>query len=331
MKKLFYIIFVMLVTTTIITAQQKDFPKLTGPYLGQKPPGKIPELFALDIVTTEYHEHSSPVFSPDGNEVYWSVFLNFWGPQVIVTMKQENGVWSRPQVAPFSGQYSDGNPSFSPDGQKIFYESRRPVKKNSKYTGETDIWVVERTESGWGETRHLGWEINSLKWERGPYVAKNGNLYFSSMRDGGYGKADIYCSKLVDGSYAKPVNLGSKINTKGYESWPFVAPDESYIMFESHTGDIFISFSQEDGSWSDTISMSGKLKSTQSQDRFPRLSNDGKYLFFVSNRWLGNPYFDSRLNLKQIIEKARNISNGMGNVFWVDAKFIEELKPKDLK
>ena len=77
--------------------------------------------------------------------------------------------------------------------------------------------------------------------------------------------------------------------------------------------------------------MAETLESSDPQDRFPRLSNDGQVFFFVSNRWLGNPYCDSRLNLNEIKERAKNIDNGMGNVFWVDAKIIEELKPNGLK
>lgn len=311
--------------------KQEGFPVLKGPYLGQEPPGMEPELFAPGIVTTEYHEHSSPVFSPDGSEVFWSVFINFWGPQVILYMQQHDGRWTQPQVAPFSGQYSDGNPCFSPNGQKLFFESRRPVHSGDAYTGETDLWIVERTDEGWGEPNHLGWQVNSQRWERGPSVSNNGNLYFCSMRDGGYGRMDIYRSKFEKGSYSEPENLGNKINTDGYESWPFIAPDESYILFESDAGDIVISFRRNDGSWSETMNMAEKLQSTGSQDRFPRRSNDGKYLFFVSNRWLSNPYFGNKLNLGQVKEKAKSISNGMGNVFWVDAKVIEDMKPENLK
>ena len=142
---------------------------------------------------------------------------------------------------------------------------------------------------------------------------------------------DLYCPKFEDANYSTPENLGSAINTEGYESWPFIAPDESYIIYESDSGDLYISFRKDDDTWSKPIDMSDKIQSKRSQDRFPKLSNDSKYLFFVSNRWLGHSYFDSRLNLMQIKEKAKNISNGMGNVFWVDAKIIEELKPQNIK
>ena len=312
-------------------AQQEKLHVLRGTYFGQKPPGMTPEIFAPGVITTEYHEHSSPAFSLDGTEVYWSVFINFYGPQVILTMQQEDGVWNQPEVAPFSGQYTDGNPCFFPDGKKLFFESRRPIHENEGARDDIDLWTVERTENGWGQPKHLGWEVNSERWERGPSVSDSGNLFFCSMRDGGLGYTDLYCSKFEDGKYSAPENLGSVINTEGYESWPFIAPDESYIIYESDTGDLYISFRKDDNAWSKPIDMSEKIQSKRSQDRFPKLSNEGKYFFFVSNRWLGHRYFDSPLNLRQIKEKAKNISNGMGNVFWVDAKIIEELKLQNIR
>lgn len=308
--------------------QYENFPVLKGAYLGQNPPGTTPEIFAPGVITTEYHEHSSPAFSKDETEVYWSVFINFYGPQVILTMQQKGGQWTQPEVASFSGQYTDGNPCFSPDGKKLFFESRRPVSENEESLDDLDLWVVERTVTGWGKPGHLEWDVNSNRWERGPSISDNGNLYFCSMRAGGFGSMDLYCSEFVDGKYSKPENLGSVINTEGYESWPFIAPDESYIIYESDSGDLFISFRKGDGTWPEPIDMSEKIQSKRSQDRFPKLSNDGKYFFFVSNRWLGNRYFDTQLNLTQVKEKAKSISNGMGNVFWVDAKIIEELKPQ---
>lgn len=332
-KKILLIIYFsgVLIFSLCGTRKKEDFPILMGSYLGQSLPGKTPELFAVGTITTKYHEHSSPEFSPDGKEVYWSVFFNFWGPQVILFMEEKDGKWSQPEVAPFSGQYSDGNPCFSHDGQKLFFESRRPVKEGDTYTGETDLWVVNRNKTGWGEPYHLGWVVNSNRWERGPSVSDNGNLYFCSIRDGGYGQTDIYYSRLVNGEYTKPENLGSNINTQGHESFPFIAPDESYIIFESAVGDLFISFRKRDGTWSKTVNMAEKVKSERPQDRFPKVSGDGKYLFFVSNRWLSNPYCETRLNINQLKERAKNISNGMGNVYWVDAKIIEELKPEDLR
>ena len=50
-----------------------DWKELQGPYLGQKPPGMIPEIFAPGIVSTDFYNHSSVTMSPDGNEIYWAM------------------------------------------------------------------------------------------------------------------------------------------------------------------------------------------------------------------------------------------------------------------
>jgi hypothetical protein len=77
--------------------------------------------------------------------------------------------------------------------------------------------------------------------------------------------------------------------------------------------------------------LSEKMNFTGGQDRFPLISNDGRYLFFVSSKWLGPRYFDKPPTLEIVKAKARSFSNGLGNVFWVDTKIIEELKLKELK
>ena len=246
-------------------------------------------------------------------------------------MEQKDGVWTHPEVASFSGQYTDGNPCFSKDGSKLYFESVRPVTKNGEYTHELNLWVVDRTETGWGEPKLLGNGIYTDKWERGPSLSDNGNLYFCSMRGSGCGEMDIYRSTLIDGEYAEPENLGEVINTSGYESWPFIAPDESYLIFESDDRDLMISFRNEDASWSEPKNLSERMNFSGGQDRFPLLSNDGQYLFFVSSRWLGPRYFYKPLTLEEVKAKARSLSNGLGNVYWVDAKVIEELKPDYLK
>ncbi len=101
MKKTICVIIAMLAIATSIIAQQKDFPVLKGPYLGQKPPGKTPELFAPDIISVdENFEHSAAVFSPDGKEVFWCTNVNAHtdkrvaGNLRLYTMKIVEGRWS---------------------------------------------------------------------------------------------------------------------------------------------------------------------------------------------------------------------------------------------
>ena len=91
--------------------------------------------------------------------------------------------------------------------------------------------------------------------------------------------SNIYKADWVNGEYPRPINLGSTVNTEGYESFPYIPPDESCLIYEAAGGDLFIHFGKEDESWSKPINMAEKLESSQPQDRFPRLSNDGKMFF----------------------------------------------------
>ena len=49
----------------------EDWPCVSGPYLGQQPPGMTAEMFAPDIVSTDQSEVNS-VFSPDGKYLFFS-------------------------------------------------------------------------------------------------------------------------------------------------------------------------------------------------------------------------------------------------------------------
>ena len=63
----------LLVSIFIACTQQSAFQVLKGPYLGQKPPGMTPEVFAPGIISKAgFHLHSSLAFSQDGREVYFT-------------------------------------------------------------------------------------------------------------------------------------------------------------------------------------------------------------------------------------------------------------------
>ena len=74
------------------TKDNENFPVLRGPYLGQKPPGDVPELFAPGIVSSVYWEHSGAVFTPDGKELFWSRAINEGRtPRIIVVLRPKPG------------------------------------------------------------------------------------------------------------------------------------------------------------------------------------------------------------------------------------------------
>lgn len=69
MKKQFVFFYFALTSIITVNAQQVNFPELTGPYLGQKPPAAIPEIFAPGIIPFGNHEHHTN-FSLIGKEMF---------------------------------------------------------------------------------------------------------------------------------------------------------------------------------------------------------------------------------------------------------------------
>jgi Tol biopolymer transport system component len=176
--------------------------------------------------------------------------------------------------------------------------------------------------ASWSEPEHLA-VVNSETSEWFPTVSKNGNLYFGSERPDGKGKCDLYVSRLVDGKYQTPENLGEPINTVANEVEPFIAPDENYIIFAG-TGlpksrgayDIYVSFCRDDV-WTKPMNLGDKINSA-GWDFSPKVSPDGKWFFFTSNRGFANKPLEKRLSYKELLQKLHNPGNGLRDIYKID-------------
>jgi len=144
--------------------------------------------------------------------------------------------------------------------------------------------------------------------------ARNESVYYDlgQPTESGQWNWKIYTMTYVDGHYQPPLELGDGIND-GQLNWcPWVAPDESYLIWSSHregefgNGDLYISFKTPSGTWSKPVNM-GHLINTSDQERFPSVSPDGKYLFFTR-------HLDSTSN---------------NDFYWVETKDFKNLRPKD--
>jgi Tol biopolymer transport system component len=308
MKIIFSLTFFTICHAQENTKEQMDFPVLKGPYLGQNPPGITPEVFAPGIVSrSDYHEHSSPAFSPDGKEVYWSAYcvVNGVENERIFFSKLEGGTWTSPEIVEFTKESDGGCPTFSPDGNRLYFHSWRPYPFSERFE-HYNIHYVERSLDGWGEPIKLGPTVNSDKGTWSPFCGPDGSLFFDSEREGVKGAGDIYCSRFVNDSFEEAESLGDGINTKHREFSPCMSPDGSYILFTRYTkrpkgNQIYVSFRNRDGSWDRAINLGEKINLCK-KARFPTLSPDGKYLFFCAF-------------------KGADVE-----IYWMDAKIIEECR-----
>lgn len=159
--------------------------QLQGPYLGQKPPGKTPEIFAPGIVSTEYYNHSSVTVSPDGREIYWAMGPLDHPLRIYCSKWMPDG-WSKPEIvsltagmespvrsidSPINTNLLEGCPFMSPDGSDLVFDRE-------------GLSISFRREDGsWGAPRSLGIAGTC------PYVSPDGKYPFLKM---GMGYNDVY-------------------------------------------------------------------------------------------------------------------------------------------
>ncbi|NOU20018.1 MAG: hypothetical protein HOO91_20865 [Bacteroidales bacterium] len=322
MKIHFWAIITLLVSYNSYGQKNMDsFSYFNSPF-----PNDTPTLFAEGIISTQFNELNSS-FSPDGNTFLYTVANNSYSNTfyTIFVSKRVNGKWSKPQIAPFSGQYSDADPFFSPDGKLIYFISYRPVDKDMKGKSDFDIWYLSYEKDRFGQPQHLGENINSGKDELYPTVSINGNLYFSTENgENGY---DLMVSKFINKNFEKPESISDSINTKAIEFDACISPNESYIIYTAFggkgglgSGDLYISFN-ENGKWTSGKNLGSKINSTF-MEQCPAISPDGKYFFFTSFRDNDNFNYKTTYSTEDYYKLLQSPLNGMANIFWVKSGMI---------
>jgi len=308
MKRLLYVILIGL--CHLSNAQNStEFPILKGDYLGQTPPGDIPIVFASGIISIDSTiEHGSPTFSPDGSEVFWQSNYRQRGKDTQIfgmTMQRTGDIWDAPKISPYTS-----GPVFSPDGNRLYF---LPFGKDSGE--ENGPYYVEKKDENWSEPvcMNLITRFPEIKYAYNYSITQDGTFYFLGHAEGLGSMNDfgIYRMELNNGDYSKLELLPSSINLgDGIMNWtPFIAPDESYLLFSSNRlkpdtdfGDIYVCFHKPDGTWTEATNLGISINSNK-QERFPSVSPDGKYLFFT--RW---------------------VARGNEDVMWVNAEIISKIK-----
>lgn len=334
---------------------------LTGDYLGQTPPRATPELFAPGVVSTGLYERDVAM-TPDGNELYFGLIT---GDDVtIVVTKRENGVWTKPEIAPFCDDPDIFNlePHITPDGKQFLFLSTRPKEGQEKKQGWVyqDIWAMDRKADGWGEPYNLGnpankhEPVNTDAPEYYPSCTKDGTLYFTrEVTQDGRSRSLILRSQAIyivhsEGRfYGKPEILPSAVNSGDAQFNAFIDPDERYLIvsianYKDNIGrcDYYVCFRSDDDVWTGPINMGELVNTPGNNVASPYVSPDGRYFFFASTRRkqpaaAGQPGVggqpgtsESARTYETIQQMATKPQNGNSDIYWIDASFIETLRPK---
>ena len=260
-----------------------NFPELSGPYLGQAPPGRTAVRFAPNIIGEDIH--ATVTFSTDGTEVFWRPFRD--DTNEILFMVLENGSWTPPQVVPFASRISDSDdPCFSTNGERLYFTSWRPLTWIQPFDSKERIWYVDRTAQGWSRPSPVSDAVNDMELHWQLSISNDETLYFTS-------EGDLYQSPFLDGAHQQPINLGNEVNSPAHEGHPWIAPDGSFLLFSSNRGkqnpgdyDLYLSQKSDLEDWETPVNLGGQVN-TPAQELYPVLSPDQHYLFFLSNRVSG--------------------------------------------
>jgi Tol biopolymer transport system component len=283
------------------------------------PPPATLTLLAPGVISTGDIEFA-PAFEADGKTVYFckgspGMKRVMW----IVVSRLRDGVWTKPEIAPFSGRYSDIDPTFSPDGKQLFFASTRPTEGTEPRT-DFDLWVVERRGSSWGEPRSLGAPVNSSGSESTTSVTADGTLYFASAgRDGGRAGRRLFRSRLVDGRYQTPEPLPPPIDAGEEESNQYLLADGSYMIFLSKRPGaketaLFLSRPKKDGGWTEPVNP-GEPWNAEYGPYTPLVSPDGKTLYFSSQKGVFDRLPVEAMSYEKFLDTIRNPGNGVGDIY----------------
>ncbi len=246
-------------------------------YYGQKPPGSTPQDLIPDVFLTEGWELGAG-FTPSMDEFYFTTNGSSPFSPAVVVFRKENRTWK---------QYK-----FNATGSDTLYTK-------DKY--------IERTNTGWSAIKSLGPEFEAIRIMRLTASLK-GTLIMDEVGTNGNGVLRL--SRIVNGRREAPQPLGPEINTGKWTAHPFIAPDDSYIIWDSEReggfgdSDMYISFRQPDGSWGPAINFGDEIN-TDGEDGGGYVTPDGKYLSYCPRC---DPPYDRK---------------------WVDAEIIETLRLKD--
>ena len=305
---------------------------LQGPYLGQELPTDSPRIFAPGVVSTGLYERDVAMM-PDGRELYFSVILgNHDRSAILVTRQGSDGHWSAPEVAGFSGRYRDMEPAITADGSRLYFASRRPRMAGEAPSEDLDIWYVDRKGDGWGPPQNPGPPVNTSESEFFPSITQDGTLYFTRQFER-ITSVILRAPAVVDG-FGTPKRLDEGVNDGATQFNGFVARDESYLIFgaagraDSIGGvDYYISFRNDDGTWRGPFNLGPRINTPNHLEYSPYVSPDGKQFFFMATRARYDAELaDATLDRAAILEIASSPGNGMPDIWWVDAEFIERLR-----
>ncbi|MEM7549461.1 MAG: hypothetical protein AAF363_07300 [Bacteroidota bacterium] len=307
MKKAYFILTLVLVVflNACNTKKQNtiasDSPTIKSRYFGQKPPGLIPEVFAPGVVSVDGRFEGTVSFSSDLSEMYFEAD-NKDSETSIYFSKLKDDKWTPVKRANFTNgkKKEELHPFVSSDDKRIYFTAMDSAFADEK------IWYVNHLGDSWSDAIMLDSPINDdLVFFANQ--AKNGDLYYFNLS-----KFKTYCAPNKNGEFPEVQEVDIEF---GHHA--FISPSQDYLIVTERSdrgegrkdNDMYVCFREKDDTWSKPINL-GNTVNTRFSEKGPRITPDGKYLFFGRDE--------------------RDIEPGLANIYWVSTEVINNVRPGKL-
>jgi WD40-like Beta Propeller Repeat len=290
----------------------------------------LPTLFAPGVISTMDRE-TGFTLTPDGKTAYFSKWSPDFRKVFVCESKYEKGKWKEPTIASFSGRYRDQQPFISPDGNRLYFISNRPVMEKDTVPFRVDIWYVEKIKgNNWSEARWLGYPVNRSRYiHYSPSVAANGNIYFTAQRAGDTTrKTQVHFSEFNNGQYTAPREVaGENINTSSEENHVYISPDEALLFFTTNSrpggygGEDILFTTRKNNQWQPAQFLD-TLINTKELEYLPSVSPDGRYFFFSAIKQKPILWEDKTYDYLNFIKLLRGPRNGQTDIYQIELKEV---------
>jgi outer membrane protein OmpA-like peptidoglycan-associated protein len=192
-------------------------------------------------------------------------------------------------------------PSLTVDGSMLVFTRLLPPLQGS--LKQEDFFVCRSDTSGWTTAEPLT-TLNSPLNEGAQSISADGRLLFFTLcnHPGGFGSCDIWYSRYENGTWTKPANAGSKVNTGGWEGQPALSAFGNELYFSSNRPGgsgkkdlwkiLLTGWSAEGLPLWGELNNLGDSINTVGDEISPFIHPNGKDFFFSSDEWPGFGGFD---------------------------------------
>jgi hypothetical protein len=233
-------------------------------YLGQTPPGNIPQIFHIQV-DPNYFAAERIAISKDGTEILYSELKGYYPPNspVIKQYRYTGNQWTGPYTL-FAGYMA---PGFSVNSNTVYFQ-------NGNTTPETFLSV--KNGSDWSNPVRILTQLNSAHYLQ---VTNNENYYISSQPAATLGSRD-WCRLSVGGGDTTAISLGLPLNTTGNNQDFFIAGDENFMIIARPAG-LCISYHNINGIWTNPKNLGSTINWGLGMWG-PYVTVDNKYLFYTT-------------------------------------------------